>query len=167
MTTKNWVQGVGHSPLCQILLQTVVRAVITFSPLAWTSSAGMLSTPADFPFFNDCTAASTSVMGMSMITSVITGWGGRPLCLSGNSSVLMDLHWPCDCTAHSSILSIGSVSPVLRRILDSSSFPLFHSGEVFHEVDMPSYSCSSSDFLQFHYTVLPSFLFAFFMHPLM
>ena len=26
----------------------------------WTSSAGMLSTPADFSFFNDCTAASTS-----------------------------------------------------------------------------------------------------------
>ena len=25
----------------------------------WTSSAGMLSTPADFSFFNDCTAGST------------------------------------------------------------------------------------------------------------
>ena len=23
------------------------------------------------------------------------GWGGHPLCLSGYSSVLMDLHWPC------------------------------------------------------------------------
>ena len=28
------------------------------------------------------------------------GWGGRPLCVSGDSSVLMDLHWACDCTAH-------------------------------------------------------------------
>ena len=27
------------------------------------------------------------------------GWGGHPLCLSGYSSVLMDLHWPCGCTA--------------------------------------------------------------------
>ena len=58
--TKDWVHGVGHSPVCQILLQIVVRAVITSSPPAWTSSAGMLSTPADFPFFSNCTAASTS-----------------------------------------------------------------------------------------------------------
>ena len=54
--TKDWVQGVGHSPVWHILLQNVVRAVITSSPPAWTSSAGMLSTPDDFPFFNDCTA---------------------------------------------------------------------------------------------------------------
>ena len=32
------------------------------------------------------------------------GWGGRPLCVSGDSSVLMDLHWPCSFTAQSSIL---------------------------------------------------------------
>ena len=35
------VHGVGHSPVCQILLQIVMRAVITSSPPAWTSSAGM------------------------------------------------------------------------------------------------------------------------------
>ena len=38
------------------------------------------------------------------------GRGGHPLCVSGDSSVLMDLHWRCSCTARSSILSIGSVS---------------------------------------------------------
>ena len=47
---KDWVHGVGHSPVCQILLQIVMRAVITASPFitssAWTSSAGMLSAPA-------------------------------------------------------------------------------------------------------------------------
>ena len=52
--TKDWVQRVGHAPVCQTLLQIVVRAVITASPPAWTSSAGMLSPPADFPFFNSC-----------------------------------------------------------------------------------------------------------------
>ena len=46
--TKDWVHGVGHSPVCQILSQIVVRAVITTSPPAWTTSAGMSSTPADF-----------------------------------------------------------------------------------------------------------------------
>ena len=51
--TKDWVRGVGHSPVCKILLQIVVRVVITSSPPAWTSSAGMLSTPADFPLFSD------------------------------------------------------------------------------------------------------------------
>ena len=47
--TKDWVHRDG-----QILLQIITRAVIT-SPCAWTSSAGM-STPADFHYFNDCTA---------------------------------------------------------------------------------------------------------------
>ena len=42
-----WVHEVGHSPVCQILLQIVVRAVITSSPPAWTSSAGDV---VDFPF---------------------------------------------------------------------------------------------------------------------
>ena len=80
--TKDWVHGVGHSPVCQILLQIVMRAVITSSPSAWTSSAGML-TPADFPFFNDCTAASTSLRRMGWSSSVSV-WGqfstdGSPL----------------------------------------------------------------------------------------
>ena len=65
---KDWVHGVGSwtqsLSVCQILLQTVVRAVITPSPPAWTSSAGMLSTSADFHFFNDYTAASTSLRRM-------------------------------------------------------------------------------------------------------
>ena len=83
--TKDWVHGVGHSPVCQILLQIVVRAVITSSPPAWTSSAGMSSTPADFPFFNDCTAASTSLrrMGRSSSVSVWVQFStdGSPLAL--------------------------------------------------------------------------------------
>ena len=61
-------QGLGpqdcHSPVCQILLQIVARAVITSSPAAWTSSAGILLTPADFSLLSDCTAASTSLRGM-------------------------------------------------------------------------------------------------------
>ena len=32
-----------------------------FFSTCFDSSAGMLSTPADFPFFNNCTAASTSL----------------------------------------------------------------------------------------------------------
>ena len=82
--TKDWVHGVGHSPVCQILLQ-IVRAVITSSLPAWTSSAGMLSAPADFPFFNDCTEASTSLRRMGRSSSVSV-WGqfsidGSPLAL--------------------------------------------------------------------------------------
>ena len=83
--TRDWVHGVGHSPVCQILLQIVMRAVITSSPPAWTSSAGMLSTPADVPFFNDCTAASTSLrrMGWSSSVSVWVQFStdGSPLAL--------------------------------------------------------------------------------------
>ena len=36
--TRDWVHGVGHSPVCQILLQIVTRTLLT---------------PADFPFFSD------------------------------------------------------------------------------------------------------------------
>ena len=83
--TEDWVHGVGHSPVCKILLQIVLRAVITSSPPAWTSSAGMLSTLADFPFFNDCTAASTSLrrMGLSSSVSVWVQFStdGSPLAL--------------------------------------------------------------------------------------
>ena len=68
--TKDWVHGDGHSPVCQILLQIAVRVVMTSSLPAWTSSAEMLATPADFPFFNDCTAASTSLRRMGWSSSV-------------------------------------------------------------------------------------------------
>ena len=59
--------------------------MITSSPHASTSPAGMLSTPADFPFFNDCTAASTSLRRMGWSSSVSV-WGqfstdGSPLAL--------------------------------------------------------------------------------------
>ena len=110
--TKDWVHGVGHSPVCQILLQIVVRAMITSSPPAWTISTGMLSTPADFHFFTDCTVAS----------DFFRRRGGLPLCLSEDNSVLMDLHWPCSCTAYSSTLSIGSVSVASWTVV---AFPCF------------------------------------------
>ena len=94
--TKDWVHGVGHSPVCQILSQIVVRAVITSSPPAWTSSAGMLSTRADFPFFNDCTAASTSLrrMGWSSSVSVWVQFStdGSPLALWLYSSEQYSVH---------------------------------------------------------------------------
>ena len=45
--TKDWVHGVGHSPVCQILPQIVFRAVITSSPPALTSSAKLV--PARWP----------------------------------------------------------------------------------------------------------------------
>ena len=94
--TKDWVHGVGHSPVCQILSQIVMRAVITSSQPAWTSSAGMLLTPADFPFFNDCTAASTSLrrMGWSSYVSVWVQFStdGSPLALWLYSSKQHSVH---------------------------------------------------------------------------
>ena len=54
------VHVVGHSPVFQILLHFEVRMSIMTSPPAWTNSAGMLSTQADFPSFIALTADSTS-----------------------------------------------------------------------------------------------------------
>ena len=128
---------------------------MTSSQPAWTSSAGML--------LNQLSSLSSMIVLQCPL--LCEGWGGHPLCLSGDSSVLMDLHWPCDSTAQSSILSIGSVSLILLWCIflnvDSSCFPLLHSGRL-SQVGMPCYCCSSSDFLQSHYTVLlSSFLLPF------
>ena len=96
MTKDYGVYGVGHSPVCQILLQIVMRAVITSSPSAWTRSAGMLSTPADFPFFNDCTAASITLrrMGWSSFLSVWRQFStdGSPLAVWLYSSEQYSVH---------------------------------------------------------------------------
>ena len=94
--TEDCVQGVGHFPDCQILLQILVRAMITSSPPAWTSAGGMLSTPADFPFFSDCTAASTSLRRMGWSSSVPV-WEqfsthGSPLALWLYSSEQYSVH---------------------------------------------------------------------------
>ena len=50
---------VGYFSVFQILLQIAIRMSIMASP-AWTNSAGMLSTSADFPIFSALTAASSS-----------------------------------------------------------------------------------------------------------
>ena len=73
-----------------------MRAVITFSPHAWTSSTGMLLTPADFPFFSNCTGASTSLRRVGWPSSVSV-WGQfstdvSPLDLSLYSSEQYSVH---------------------------------------------------------------------------
>ena len=161
--TKDWVHGVGHSPVCQILLQIVVRAVITSSPPAWTSSAGMLPTPADFPFFNDCTAASTSLrrLGWSSSVSVWVQFStdGSPLALWLYNSEQYSVHRFSICRS--------SVRHFPERSWTVVVFPCFTVFKSFL-VGMPSYCCSSSDFFQSHCTVLlSSFLLPFFMHLLM
>ena len=53
---SNWVYGVGHFFIIHILFHMAVRALMTCSPPALISSAGILSTPDDFPFFSAFTA---------------------------------------------------------------------------------------------------------------
>ena len=51
---------VGNFPIFQLFLQVEANMSIMASPPALTNSAGMLSTPTDFPIFSALTAASTS-----------------------------------------------------------------------------------------------------------
>ena len=74
----------------------------------------MLSTQADFPFFSDCTATSTSLRRVGWSSSV-SEWGQL-------SRLLIDLLWPRDCTAQSSILSFGSVCLVVLRHFSERSW---------------------------------------------
>ena len=94
--TKEWVHGVGHSPVCQILSQIVVRAVITSSPPVWTNSDGMFSTLAEFPFSFDCTASSIFLRRMER-SAFVSVWGqssadGFPFALWLYSSVQYSVH---------------------------------------------------------------------------
>ena len=98
--TKDWVHGVGHSSACQILLQIVVRAVITSTPPASTSSAWMLSTPADFPsFFFPLSSSFFSLhfYAKDGWSSSVSVWGqlsidGSPLALYLYSSEQYSVH---------------------------------------------------------------------------
>ena len=147
--TKDWVHGFDHSPACQILLQIVVRAVITFLHLLGPVLLGC------------CRLQLTSFLSMIVLQPPLLskGWGGHPLCPSGDSSVLKDLHWSCSCTAQSSILSIGSVSVALLRViflndLGQLSLSPVSQWSSLSPVGKPSYCCSSLDFLQSHYNPL-------------
>ena len=97
--------------------------MITSSPPAWTSSDGMLSTPAD--------------SGGMQPPLLYEGWGGCPLCLSGDSSVLMDLLWSCECTAQCSVHRFSISRSSVRHFPEQSwtvvAFPCF-CGQVFHEL---------------------------------
>ena len=131
--TKDWVHGVGHSPVCQMLLQIVVRAVIKSSPPAWTSSAGMLSTPADLPFFNNCTAALHFYAKDGVVTLCVCLGTVRYLWISIGLVIVQLSTVPCPSVQYLSFFCEAFSS----TILDSCSFSLFHSGQVFHELVCP------------------------------
>ena len=69
--TIDWIHGVRQSPVCQILVQIAVRMLVTVSSPACINSAGMLSTPADFPFFKYLAAASTSLRKIGKLSSSV------------------------------------------------------------------------------------------------
>ena len=63
--TKDWVQVVGHSRVCQILLRITVGTVLTSFPPVWTSSAGMMLMTSD---------DVNSVTGKKLV--IFEGWVG-------------------------------------------------------------------------------------------
>ena len=62
---SDWVHGVAHFFVIHILLHMTIRALTTCSSSALISFAVILSTPADFPFFNAFTVASISSCRMA------------------------------------------------------------------------------------------------------
>ena len=70
-TQSRYIFYIARCPICFLQNISLIGLVVLekksfkwFLPYmgmaAWTSSAGILSTPADFPFFSDATAISTS-----------------------------------------------------------------------------------------------------------
>ena len=60
LSLGEWWSGIGHSPVCQILLQ--VMSYLSWLLLLPRPALKVLSTPADLPFFSDFTAASTVIV---------------------------------------------------------------------------------------------------------
>ena len=112
MITKDWIQGIGHSPVCQIMLQ-----IVSQSPVCQIMLQIVVRLHLHGQVLLECCQLQLTPLSLVNILQpplLCEGCGSRPLFLSRGSSVLMDLHWPCDCIAQSSILSIGSVSVVLQ-----------------------------------------------------
>ena len=142
--TKDWVHGVGHFHIYQILLQIVMRTAIKSSPPAWTKFCRNVVDSSWLPFLQ---------------------WLYGSLHVFAKDRVLaLWLYTSEQCSAHRLSSCRSSVRHFPERSWTVVAFPCFSVSRV----DTPSYCCSSSDFLQSHYTVLLStFLFAFFMHLLM
>ena len=125
--TSDWFQGVGHSPVCQILLQMLRSKSIMVS--AWSSSAGILSAPALFPGLSDFTAASTSSRRMGRLSVLVTGGcfstSGSPLTLWLYSSEQYSVH----------LLRISVFCEALPVfILYGGGTALFWTGQIFHQL---------------------------------
>ena len=138
---RDWVHGVGHSPVCQILLQIFSRTLIMASPPDCTVSAGTLASPADSPFLSDFYAVYTSSRRM--------GWGSCRCRLLEGRSVLLGLLWLCSCTARSSTRTT-SLFPV--HVLYGGGSPLLCAGQVFDVLALlfnPVHLCPFHAFLDF------------------
>ena len=151
--TKDWVHGVGHSAVCcrRLSRERWLRLLHLLGPV----------------LLRCCQLQLTSLSSTIAPQLLCEGWGGRPLCLSGDRSVLMDLHLPRDCTAQSSILSIGSVSLVLLWGIFLNDLSLVTQWSSLSRVGVPSCCCSSSNVLQSLHCFPIQYSFAFFMHLLM
>ena len=118
--TKDWVHGVGYSHACRSCCRLSEEQRLLLLHLLEPVLLGYCQ--------HQLTALSSIVILHPPL--LCEGWGSRPLCLTGDSSVLKDLRWSCACTAHSSILSSVQYLSFFCKtffwaILDSSSFSLF------------------------------------------
>ena len=114
---KKWVHGVGHYSSLPERGSTglaILQSTGSVCRLSWELRLHppRLLGPV---LLGCCRLQPTSLSSMIVLQPPLLceGWCGHPLCLSGGSPVLMDRHWPCDCKALYSILSIGSISLVL------------------------------------------------------
>ena len=118
---RDWIHGMGHSPVWQMLLQILCKALITASPPACTSSPGILSIPGDFPFLSDFTAASTSSRKIGWLSVSVTigtvNTSGSPATVWLYSSAQYSVH-----LFRISLVSVRQFQSLSRMVL---VFPCF------------------------------------------
>ena len=105
LSWKVWWRRTGSTGLA-ILLST--RSCCRLSSERWLHPLHLLGPV----LLGCCRLQPTSLSSVIVLQPPLLceGLGGHPLCLSGNNPVLMDLHWPCNCTAQCSILSVQYLS---------------------------------------------------------
>ena len=88
VTTIERVHKVCHSPVFQSLLQTEIRSSVMASSPAWTCSADMLFSLANFPIFSALTVASILSLNPNKHNGLSYPYTlGEPICRERGSGV--------------------------------------------------------------------------------
>ena len=124
--TKDWVHGVGHCAVC--------RSYCSLLWERWLHPLHQLG-----PVLMGCCRLQLTYLSSVILPQpplLCEGWGGHPLCLSGDSTVLA-LWLQLSAVFCPSVQYLSLFCEEFSWTILDSRFPLFYSGQVFHQLVCP------------------------------